>query len=86
MFHESFKEVEVSRIFHDFQGCSGSVSKVFQESFMKTFRVFQKSLMLHGTHRSFPSRRRACCSRNGIQFFQIIADIRMSLATFYNVG
>ena len=60
VFHESFKEVEVSRIFHDFQGCSGSVSKVFQESLKKTFRVFQKSLMLHVTHCSFPSRRRAC--------------------------
>ena len=26
LFHESFKEVEVSRMFHDFQGCSKSVS------------------------------------------------------------
>ena len=55
MFHESFKEVEVSRIFHDFQRCSKSVSKVFQGSSRKTFKVFQKSFMLHGTHHSFPS-------------------------------
>ena len=26
VFHKSFKEVEVSRMFHDFQGCSKSVS------------------------------------------------------------
>ena len=51
MFHESFKEVEVSRMFHDFQG-----------SLKKTLRVFRRSFMLHGTHRSFPSRRRACYS------------------------
>ena len=36
------------------------VSRVFHESFKKTFKVFQESFMLHGTHRSFPSRRRAC--------------------------
>ena len=53
VFQESFKEMEVSRMFHDFegcsksvskvfQGCSKSVSKVFQGSFKKTFRVFQK--------------------------------------------
>ena len=71
VFHESFKELEVSRMFHDFQrcsksvskvlqGCSKSVSKMFQGSFKKTFKVFQKSFMLNGNHRSFPSRRRAC--------------------------
>ena len=64
MFHESFKEVEFSRLFHDFQGCSKSVSKVFQRSSKKTLRVFQKSFMLYGTHCSFPSRRRACFYEN----------------------
>ena len=56
-----------------FQGClmkvswEGSfiyVSRVFQEFFKevsrKRSRCFKKSFMLHGTHRSFPSRRRAC--------------------------
>ena len=33
--------------------------KMFQGSFKKIFRVFKRSLMLHGTHRSYPSRRRA---------------------------
>ena len=64
VFHESFREEEVSRMFHDIQGCSLSVSKVFQGSFKKTFKVFQKSFKLHGTHRSFPSRRRACFYEN----------------------
>ena len=46
-----------------FPGCFiifKGVSKVFQESFKKTFKMFQKSLILHGTHLSFPSRSRAC--------------------------
>ena len=42
MFHESFKEVEVSRIFHDFQGCSGSVSKVFKKVSRKLSGCFKK--------------------------------------------
>jgi len=43
-----------------FQGCFKGVSRVFQGSFKKTFKVFQKKFHVHGTHRSFPSRRRAC--------------------------
>ena len=39
MFHESFIEEVVSRMF--FKG----VSRVFQGSFKKTFKVFQKSFM-----------------------------------------
>ena len=35
------------------------VSKVFQVSFNKTFKMFQKSFMLYGTHRRFPSREAA---------------------------
>ena len=49
--------MDVSRVFHDFQGCFQSVSGKFQEKFEG---VSIKSFMLHGTHRSFPSRRRAC--------------------------
>ena len=60
MFHESFKEVKVSRMLQGFFMILKGVSKVFQGSFKKTFKVFQKSFMFHGTHCSFPSRRRAC--------------------------
>ena len=45
MFHESLMEEEVSGIF---QGCFmifKGVSRVFQGSFKKTFKVFQKSFM-----------------------------------------
>ena len=49
--------MDVSRVFHDFQWCFQSVSDKFQEKFEG---VSKKSFMLHGTHRSFPSRRRAC--------------------------
>ena len=44
MFHESFMEEEISRMF---QGCFmiKGVSRVFQGSFKKTFKVFQKSFM-----------------------------------------
>ena len=55
----------------NFQGCIQSVSKVFQKCFKSVSKsvskVFQqnvqgvsRSLMLHGTHRSYLSRRRAC--------------------------
>ena len=44
MFHESFMEEEISRMF---QGCFmiKGVSRVFQGSFKKTFKVFQESFM-----------------------------------------
>ena len=42
MFHESFREEEVSRMFHDIQGCSLSVSKVFQGCSKGVPRVFQR--------------------------------------------
>ena len=45
--------MDVSRVYHDFQGC-------FKEDPRKLSRCFKKSFMLHGTHRSFPSRWRAC--------------------------
>ena len=44
MFHESFIEEEISRMF---QGCFmiKGVSRVFQGSFKKTFKVFQESFL-----------------------------------------
>ena len=58
MFQESFMEEEVSRmlndvtcfsmVFHDFHGCLiifTGVPRVFQGSFKKTLKVFQKSFM-----------------------------------------
>ena len=64
---------EVSKVF---QGSFKGFSRVFHESFiddevlrmfrgrfmifMGVCRVFKKSFKLYGTHRSFPSRRRAC--------------------------
>ena len=53
VFHVIFKEEIVSKVFSE---CFKGVSRKFQE----TFKVFQKSFMFYGTHRSFPSRRRAC--------------------------
>ena len=44
-----FREEEVSRMFHD-----------FLRAFTECSRCFKKNFMLHGTQRSFPSRRRAC--------------------------
>ena len=38
VFHESFREQEASRVFYNFMG----VSRVFQGSFKKTFKVFKK--------------------------------------------
>ena len=56
-----------------FQKCSKEVSRLFQGSFNKVSKGFQSSfnkgvsrklcfLILHGTYRSYPSRRRACFS------------------------
>ena len=58
MFQGCLMKVSWERKFH---GYFKGVSRVFQ-SFKKTFKVIQKSFILHGTHRSFPSRRRACFS------------------------
>ena len=44
MFHESFKEQEVSRIFQECFIIFKGVSRVFQGSFKKTFKVFKKGL------------------------------------------
>ena len=43
VFHEIFKEEEVSWVFYDFQGCFKSVSKVFQGNLKNTIsRCFKK--------------------------------------------
>ena len=50
-------------ILRNFQGCLNKVSSVFQEHLKKVERVFQECfaiLFLHGSHRSYPIRRRAC--------------------------
>ena len=47
-------------MFYDIQGRFQSVSRKFQEN----FQGVSKSFKLHGTHRSFPSRRRACFYEN----------------------
>ena len=62
---------DVSRVFNDFQGCFQSVSR----NFKKTFKMFEKRFMLHGTHHSFPSRRRACLY--GTDFYFIINIYRV---------
>ena len=62
--HESFKEEEVSRMFQGFFIIFKGIPRVcqwrFKEVSRKLSRCFKKCFMLHGTHRSFPSRRRAC--------------------------
>ena len=75
MFHESFMEEKVSRMFQVCFMIFKGVSRVFQRSFKKTFKVFQKSFMLHGTHRSFPSRRRACFIKAKLQNIAKIIEI-----------
>ena len=55
---------QVSRLF---QGNFNNVSKVFQSNFKGVSRKFC-FLILHGTHRSFPSRRRACSRMSKFQF------------------
>ena len=40
MFLESFTEEEVSRMFHDIQGCFQSVSGKFQENFQGVSKKF----------------------------------------------
>ena len=49
-----------SRVFHRSFKC---VSRKFQGCFQSVLKGFHISFMLHGTHRSFPSRRRACFVR-----------------------
>ena len=62
-FHESGSFMDVtsdswfSRVFPE---CVKAVLIKFQWSFNNIFKVSKKSFMLHGTHCSFPSKRRAC--------------------------
>ena len=60
MFQDSLKGAS-----RKFKGCFKGVLRVLrmiQGSFKKTFKVFQINFILDDTHRSFPSRRRACFS------------------------
>ena len=63
-FQGSFKDV-----LRKFQGCLKKVSGVFQENFIKMSHGCFKNvsmkfcftmLLVHGSHHSYPSRRRAC--------------------------
>ena len=48
-----------------FKGSFNDISKVFQSSFEGVSRKFCSLIfLLHGTHCSYPSRRRACFTRN----------------------
>ena len=82
-FHGRGSLKDVSRVFHDFQGSFKSVSR----SFKKTFNAFQKSLMLHGSHCSFPSRRRACFRNDRASKYKAILAIqgvkKMKMALFW---
>ena len=67
MFQGCFMKVSRKKNFKEFQGCFmifKGVSRVFQRCFKevsrKLSRFLKKSFMLYGTHRSFPSRKRAC--------------------------
>ena len=63
MFQYCFKKVanvfQVPRVFPE---CFKGVSSNLKEG----FRVFKRSFMLNYTHRSYPSRRRACFLRLGL--------------------
>ena len=71
VFQESFKWV--SKVFKgSLMGVSKMVPSVFQENFNKKFQGRFKNVSMkfcfailfsHGSHRSYPSRRRACCDR-----------------------
>ena len=70
---------EVSSLF---QRNSNNVSIVFQSSFKGVSRKFC-FLILHGTHRSYPSRRRACFYQS--EFFQQPVWIRTLIINSDNV-
>ena len=67
-----------------FQKCSKDVSRLFQGNFNNVSKVFQSGLkgvsrmfcflILHGTHRSYPSRRRVCSPRKGKIFKQLFCS------------
>ena len=70
MFQESLKDVSRKS-----KGCFEGVLRVFQGSFKKTFKVFQKSFMLHGTHCTFPSRRWACLDWKEMKNLELITFV-----------
>ena len=69
-----FDPQKVIGIIREFQGSFKDVLRKFQGCFKKILRVFQKCSnevcflisLLHGSHRSYPSRRRACSTFWGI--------------------
>ena len=76
VFQGIFKDV-----LRNFQGCVEKVSSVFQENFNKKFQGRFKNVSMkfcfailfsHGSHRSYPSRRRACFIQGQTDFEPII--------------
>ena len=64
-----------------------SVSKVLQGSFKKILQVFQRSFLLHVTHRSYPSRGRACyVSIENLEFGHVqISNTDSGLKFHFNI-
>ena len=84
-FQGGFKDV-----LRKFQGRLKIVSSVFQENVTKSIQGASKKfpssfvfaiLMLHGSHRSYPSRRRACCIRK-ISNCAVVGRFEMVLSDF----
>ena len=71
-----------------FQECFNGVSSKFQWCFEELTRMFQESFMLHGTHRSFPSRGRACLLSMSRLFRKKITKIEhdFKISKFQNLG
>ena len=65
-----FKSKEASQ----FQGCFEEIFKGVSRKFQDKFQGVSKRFMLHGTHRSFPSRRRACLSTNDRRAAFVMTD------------
>ena len=75
-----------------FQGCLKSISRVIEDSIKKNLRCFVRviqccsvfeSLLLHITHRSYPSRRRVCYRLKGpIKLMEIHGGFAVFTARF----
>ena len=55
---------KVSRVFKESAKC---VPRKFQIKFQEFSNTFLQFLLLHGSHRSYLSRRRACLDKNGLK-------------------
>ena len=64
--------MDVKYVSLKFHGCFQSNSKLLQGSFKKILKVFQRSFMLQVTHRSYPSRRRACFSSHELVLEEVM--------------